>query len=206
MTFIPASHRGAGLTRRAMRVGAAVAMAVAAMLLVATPAGAHTPKVKAYCDEEGTILEIKLDNYKAGGDNTLTVIADDKTIIDEEVFGTSFSDKWATFDPKVEHEFVVEVVAWDDPDGAKGWSISEKHVVQACVAAATTSQKAAPKPPPATTSPATTPGGANLGGAGPEDLAETGASILIPIMLGVLLLAGGGGLLFLVRRRGDSGA
>jgi hypothetical protein len=190
-----------------MGAGAAVALAVAATLaLAATPASAHFPKVDAFCDQEGTTLDIKLSNYKTGGDNTLTVIADDKTIVDEKVFGTSFANKWTTFDPKVEHEFVVEVVAWDDPDGAKGWSISEKLDVEACAAAATTTQAAAPKAPhattpPVTTPPVTTPGGANQGG-----LAETGVSILIPIVLGVLMLVGGVALLFLVRRRGDRGA
>lgn len=196
MTFIPISHRWAGLTRRAIGAGAAVALAVAAtLLLAATPASAHVPKVDASCDQEGTTLDIKLSNYKTGGDNTLTVIADGKTIIDEKVFGTSFANKWTTFDPKVEHEFEVEVVAWDDPDGTKGWSTSEELVVEACVAAATTAPQAAPKAPPVTT-----PGGADQTG-----LANTGASILIPITLGVLMLVGGAGLLFLVRRRGDRG-
>src|SRR5215470_5666026 len=154
MTSIPTSHRWAGLTRRAMGAGAAVALAaVATLALAATPALAHTPRVDAHCDAAGTTLDLKLSNYRAGGENTLTVIADGKTIIDEKVFGTSFSNTW-TFDPKAEHEFAVEVVAWDDPDGARGWSFSEKRVVQACVAAATTSQEA-PKAP-VTTSPVIT--------------------------------------------------
>ena len=212
MTFIPTSHRWAGPTRRAMGAGAAVVLtAVATLALAATPAFAHTPKVDAHCDQEGTTLALNLNNYNTQGKNTLTVIADGKTIIDNKVFGASFSNKWTTFDPKVDHEFVVKVVAWDDPDGTKGWSISENRVVKACVTAATKPQETAPEAPPvatapATTTPTTTTGGAVQGGAKPGGLANTGASIFIPITLGVLMLIGGGGLLFLVRRRGASGA
>lgn len=204
MAFILTSHRWAGLIRKATGAGAAVALAVAAVLALATPASAHTPKVKASCQDEVTTLEVKLSNYNAQDRNTLTVVADGEAIIDKKVFETTFDKKWSDFDPAVEHEFVVKVVAWDDPDGTKGWSTSETLRVKACAATSPTTSKPAPttsKPAPTTSkaAPITSPAGSGSGG-----LANTGASIAIPIVLGVLMLLGGGALLFLVRRRDNS--
>lgn len=198
MAYTPTSRR-TGLVRRTFGGGAAVALAVAATLALAAPAGAHVPKVDAYCADEGTTLEVKLTNYNATHENYVTVIADDEVLVDEEVFETTFEQVWSDFDPAQSHVFEVAVLAWDDEDGDKGWSIVETLEVEACVTAPTPTTTEAP---PTTTKPAPpkAPGGGDSGG-----LADTGASIAIPIVLGVLLVAGGGALM-LVRRRGSSNA
>lgn len=201
MALTLTSRRWADLARKTTGAGVAVALAAVAALALATPANAHTPKVQASCEDEGTTLKVKLSNYNAQDDNILTVVADGEAIIEEKVFGTSFDENWADFDPTVKHEFVVEVIAWDDPDGKKGWSFSETLPVEACAATPPTTPEATPttsKVAPAANkvAPTTSPASGDS-----EGLANTGASIAIPIVLGVLMLVGGGALLFLVRRR-----
>jgi hypothetical protein len=208
MASTPTSRRWAGLARRTLGAGAAVAVTAAATLVLATPASAHTPKVEAFCEEGTTTLKVNLTNYNTTHGNFLTVVADDEVIIDGDDFGASFQQKWDDFDGTVDHVFVVEVDAWDDQDGSKGWSFSETLDVEACAVAPTTTSEVAPtttdEAAPTTTdevAPTTSPAGGESGG-----LADTGASIAIPLVLGVLLLAGGGVLLLIVRRRGNSNA
>lgn len=196
MAYTPTSRR-TGLVRRTVGGGAAVALAMAATLALAAPASAHVPRVDASCTDEGTTLEVKLTNYNATHENHVTVTADDEVLVDGKVFETTFEQVWSDFDPAQSHEFEVTVQAWDDEDGAKGWSVVESLEVVACAAAPTTTEA----PPATTVAPTRAPGGGDSGG-----LADTGASIAIPIVLGVLLLAGGGALLLLVRRRRNSNA
>jgi hypothetical protein len=195
MAFTPTSRRMAGRTRRALSAGAAIALAAGAMLALAVPASAHSPKIEAACEEEVTTLQIKLINYNATGENSVSVVVDDEVLVDE-VFETTFEQEWTDLDPKVAHVIEVDVSAWDDPDGAKGWSVSEQLEVEACAPAAPTTP---PMPPSSSEVAPTSPAGGDSGG-----LAETGASIAIPIVLGLLLLVGGGALLLMVRRRGSA--
>lgn len=205
------SRRLTGLARRVLGAGAAVALAATATLALAVPAGAHTPKTDAYCKDEGTTLKVQLTNYNTTHENSVYIEADGEVLVDEADFGNSYEFKREDFDPTVAHTFLVEVLAWDDEDGEKGWSFSEVLEVEACVeaptttattsevapttsdeVAPTTSEEAAPTSPPA--------------GGDSGDLADTGASIAIPIVLGALMLVGGAALLLLVRRRGNSNA
>lgn len=193
------SRRWAG---RALGAGAAAA---AALIALAAPASAHTPDVEANCVDGTTTLTVELVKYNPRQPNTVKVTDGDAVLVEEE-FGEEFTQRWE-LPGDVDHNFVVEVSAWDDPNGEKGWSFVSELGVGACVTPPTTTSPDIPtttEHPGATEPPATTmpPAPQPKPDAEPEDeLAATGASIALPLGIGAVLLAGGGVLLYLVRKR-----
>ncbi|MFD0200932.1 MULTISPECIES: hypothetical protein [Saccharothrix] len=209
------------------RVGAlvgAVTAAVAATVFTAGPAFAHTPNLTAKCEDGTTTLSVKLTAYaesSQGKTNHITVSLDGKELENKD-FGRSFEGSYsASGDAK--RVFVVKVTAHDGDQ----YSFEKTKTVEACVVPTTTTTTttttaettsiptSAPstttlppdttEPPaqssvPATTTTTTTPAVVAVGDTG-DGLANTGASIAIPLVIGAVLLGGGAALLIVLRRR-----
>lgn len=186
-------------------------VASAALIGMAGTASAHTPVFSSDCSEEGSWVKVELTQYNDKQDNTVTVTIDGEQAIQEK-FGKSFDKTFGDLDPAVAHTATIKVEAWDDPNGDKGWSKTKEHTIEACVQPTTPPEPSEPtetpsEPAPTTSEPA--PPVQEITDEAPpeaapadEPLAETGASIAIPLGIGGVLLAGGVALMVVVRRRG----
>ncbi|MEU4768333.1 hypothetical protein AB0H12_34290 [Actinosynnema sp. NPDC023794] len=201
-------------------VGAAVA-AVAATVFAAVPASAHTPQLEAKCQDGTTTLSVKLTQYAESTSqkaNRVKITLDGDEELENKDFGRSFEGSYsATGD--VKRVFVVEVTAHDSAQ----YSFKETKTVEACVVPTTTTTKSLTTTtfPPTTTEPSTTTVPTTTTTESPssapatttttpevvpvadtgDGLANTGASIAIPLVIGVVLLGGGAALLIVLRRR-----
>ncbi|MCC8247389.1 hypothetical protein [Saccharothrix luteola] len=200
-------------------VGAAVA-AVAATVFAAVPASAHTPRLEAKCQDGTTTLSVKLTQYAEATSqkaNRVKVTLDGDQELENKDFGRSFEGSYsATGD--VKRVFVVEVTAHD----GNQYSFKETKTVEACVVPTTTTTTTTTTTlPPTTTEPSTTTVPTTTTTESPssttttttttpevvpvadtgDGLANTGASIAIPLVIGVVLLGGGAALLIVLRRR-----
>jgi LPXTG-motif cell wall-anchored protein len=204
------------LARRALAVSAAAAVALVAL---AIPASAHTGQPTASCDKDTgkTTLKVDLTAYNANkpGDdshkpNTIKVTDGAKVLLDTTHFGTAFpgadKDKGTWVLPgDVDHNFTVEVNAWDHVAGKDNWSFTWEKKVEACVKKQEQPPSSQPSQPssapsqPSSSAPTTTTTAAAV--VASTALADTGASIGLPLAIGALLLIGGIGMLILVRRR-----
>ena len=202
----------------------AVLTGVAASLIGFTgTASAHTPHVKASCEGDTTTLSVKLTAYNEKKSNTVKVTDGDEVLVDTS-FKTNFEETYET-SGAVDHVFTVTVQAWDDPEGDKGFSFTKELEVEKCVTETTTTTTTTETtsettPPTETSTPSETPTSSSTE-APPVTttvvpttttspaveeaaLAETGASIALPLGIAGVLLAGGAVLLFVVRRRGKA--
>ena len=201
MAHTSTARRRFGAALSTLGVGVAAAAVLVGM---AGTASAHKPDIKAECTDAGTVLQVNLENYDQGGSNTVKITDGDQVLLDTTEFGRNFSQSFEGLDATVDHVFTADVKAHDDPDGSKGFTKVLTAEAKACVTppptsseAPPTSSEAPPAPPssaPATTTPAPQPAPA-------PPLAETGASIALPLGIGAVLLVGGGVMLFVVRRR-----
>ncbi|HEX2132138.1 MAG TPA: hypothetical protein VHH15_11310 [Actinophytocola sp.] len=189
------------------------AVTAAALVGMAGTASAHTPKFSAECSTDAgvTTLQVELRAYNDKKTNTVTVTDGDKVLVETE-FGENFEQEWNELDATVDHTFTLDVQAWDDPEGTKGWSFSSKIEVGACVQPTTPPEEPQPSEPAPTTEPsapveeptsseAAPPVAETSTDVEPVALAETGASVALPIGIGAVLLAGGVVLMVVVRRR-----
>lgn len=184
---------------------ATVAVAATALVMLVGTASAHTPEVKAGCKDGKTTLKVELTNYNSHQANTIKVSDGDKVVAEVE-FGTGYKKSWEVAGD-VDHKFVVVVKAWDDPDGKRGFSFSKTLTVKACVISSEPSKPTKPTNPTTTTTTpavAAAPAPVKPASANSPALAETGASIAIPLAIGALLLLGGGVMVFIVRRHGKA--
>jgi LPXTG-motif cell wall-anchored protein len=196
-------------SRTARRVLATGAVAGTALLALALPASAHTPKLEASCTDGKTTLTIDLKSYNGQKDNTVKA-TDGDTVLADTTFKSGWSNKFDV-SATADHTFTVTVGAWDDKDGSHGYSFTKTLTVKACVVETTTTTTPPAETTTTTTSllptsttsseappvPSTTPAPpADQGG-----LASTGASVGLPLTIGALLLIGGGALLLVVRKR-----
>ena len=94
---------------------------------VATSASAHTPAVKADCDE----LSVSLINYNAGGTNRV-VVTINGDVVDDSAFGSSYSEVFDAPDKYTSYSYQVAVTAHDDPSGANGWTKTFTGASKAC--------------------------------------------------------------------------
>ncbi|MCE6994762.1 hypothetical protein LZG04_08065 [Saccharothrix sp. S26] len=208
-------------------VGATVA-ALAATVFAATPASAHTPKLVAACHDGKTTLSVKLTAYAQQTQqkaNHVKVTLDGEKVLEDKAFGASFEGSYSA-SGDVKRVFVVEVTAYDD----KKYSFKETKTVDACItqvttttptttttttttttvdattttttaptsesSTSTTSSESSAPATTTTTAPAVVPV-ADTG----DGLANTGASIAIPLVIGAVLLGGGAALLIVLRKR-----
>lgn len=204
------------LARRALAVGAAATVALVAL---AVPASAHRGKPVASCDKETgkTTLTVNLADYnpnKQGDEskapNTIKITDGDQVLLALTHFGGKYprpdTDDKGSFElpGDVDHNFTVVVTAWDDEDLKDDeWSFTWKKKVEACVEkeqppSSVSSPPSSPSNPPSSAPTTTTTAPAVVASTA---LADTGASIGLPLAIGALLLIGGVGMLILVRRR-----
>jgi LPXTG-motif cell wall-anchored protein len=194
-------------------VGATVA-AVAATVFAAVPAFAHTPIFTPGCEGEQSTLTVHLKDYQVrdGKTNTVVVSVDGKELKSAE-FGRDYKETF-TAAGDVKHTFAVEVKAWDDPNGNQGWTKDYSAETPACVKVVTSTTTTTTTAVDATTtttvaettteSPAattTTSAAAVVVAGDANPLANTGASIAIPLVIGLVLLGGGAALLIVLRKR-----
>jgi hypothetical protein len=129
--------------RRLTGVAGALLLLVSLIAIVALPALAHTASVTAAC----TGLKVQLSAYTVG-QNHVTVTIDGAVVADTD-FNTSFHQQWS-WSSGVDHTYTVSVLAWDDPNGTRGWSKSWNGAFQACQRT-TTSQPTTTSTAPVTT-------------------------------------------------------
>ncbi|HWM06093.1 MAG TPA: hypothetical protein VNP92_27430 [Actinophytocola sp.] len=181
-------------------------IAAAALVGLAGTASAHTPDIEASCTPDGTVLKVHLKKYNDNGENTVKVTDNETVLLDSTPFDSEFDQTFDGLDATVAHAFTVEVTAHDDPNGSNGWTKTMTADAEACVEPAPPSSEPT-EPPVESSSPAPQPAPAPVTTttttteAAPA-LAETGASVALPLGIGAVLLVGGGVLLFVVRRRG----
>ncbi|WP_158851613.1 hypothetical protein [Saccharothrix deserti] len=209
-------------------VGAAigvVATIATTTLVMALPASAHTPTLTPKCENGTASLTVKLRAYAQSTDqksNHIKVTVDGKEVENKD-FSASFDGAYsATGD--VKREFVVEVTAYD----GNQFSFKKTETVEPCVAVTstssttttttttsttvetttttteattTTTEPTTSESSPAGTTTTTTTTPAIVAVADTGGLADTGASIAIPLVIGVVLLGGGAALLIVLRRR-----
>jgi LPXTG-motif cell wall-anchored protein len=205
--------------RRRFGVGLGVVLtgAVAGLIGFAGVASAHVPEVSAKCTDSGTTLTVTLTKYDTRKKNTVKITDNDAVLVDTTQFKDSYSFKKADLANDVKHTFTVVVLAGDDPDGKKGFSFTQQKVVEACVTPPPTKTTESSTPPPTKTTESSTPPPVTTtttvaapviatsttpaAQATTPPLAETGASIAVPLGIAGVLLVGGGVLLFVVRRR-----
>jgi LPXTG-motif cell wall-anchored protein len=208
--------------RRRFGVGLGVVLTgtVAGLIGFAGIASAHTPAVNAVCKGETSTLSVDLTQYavQRGKTNHVKVTDGTKTLDDVD-FQQQYKKSFDASGTEA-HTFTVSITAWDDPRGEHKWTRVEKREVAACVtppktttptsttptsSTITTTESTTPPTSVTTTSPVAAPvvvttSTSPAPQAAPA-LAETGASIAVPLGIGGVLLVGGAVLLFVVRRR-----
>lgn len=188
-------------------------------------ASAHTGEISASCDAKTgkTEVTINLTKYNGGVQNTW-VLTDNGQKLAEGTFKEGHRQTWADQDGSVAHKYAVKIVAGDGPNN-KDWSFTKYAEAAACKKvvppttppvvtttttppASTTTPPAATTVPPVTTTTTTTASVAPTSTAAPvpaeDDLADTGASIALPLAIGGVLVLGGAGALIAVRRRASN--
>jgi LPXTG-motif cell wall-anchored protein len=194
------ASRSWAFARRAL---AASAVAAVGLIATAIPASAHNNNIQVGCDEETgkTSIAVNLTKYSDKG-NTLK-ITDNGAVLVEKEFGGSTSFEKKDLPGDVEHVFKIVVKATDGDQ----YNVDQTRTVKACkekeqppTQPNPPTQPPAPTNPPAQTTPTTTTTPVAVGAN--ANLAETGASIALPIGIGALLLVGGAVLLFVMRKRG----
>lgn len=205
--------------RFGVALGVVLATVSTGLIGLTGTAGAHTNRSSAECVDDTTTLTVDLTAYNKKKANTVK-LTDNGTVLHEGEFRENFQEKFEV-PGDVQHTFTIEVVAWDDPvdeDNNKNWSFTDEHVVAACVEVTEppteTSETTPPSetttttteaPPTSTSSEAppvpTTPPTTTTTEVQEEALAETGASIALPLGIAGVLIVGGVGALFVVRRR-----
>lgn len=207
--------------RFGVALGVVLTGITAGLVGFAGTAGAHTPHIKASCTDGVTTLSVNLTAYNAKEANTVRVTNGD-TVLDDAEFGTDYKNEWEVAGD-VDQTFTVEVSAWDDKSGDKGWSFTKVKEVAKCVTpttttttdTTTTTTDTTTEPPTSTTTTAeptttttvpttTVPPTTTTTKVDEAALAETGASIGLPLGIAGVLIVGGAAALFIVRRRGKA--
>ncbi|MFC5059199.1 LPXTG cell wall anchor domain-containing protein [Saccharothrix xinjiangensis] len=196
--------------------------------ILATPASAHNWKVTPDCKDGQASVQVQLIHYAPESRdkaNRIKVTVNGETIADKD-FGANLDEKF-TAPADVEREFVVKVTAHD----GNQHSFTQKKTVQPCPVQPPAEQPPAEQPPaeeppaeqppaeepPAEQPPAEQPPAESSVPVSPTasvaptsvvpiaaeetPLANTGASIAIPLVIGVVLLGGGAALLIMQRKR-----
>lgn len=205
--------------RFGVALGVVLTGVTAGLIGFAGVASAHTPQVSAECKGETTVLKVDLTQYVVGknGKTNHVKISDGTTVLEDKDFQQQYKNTFKV-SGEVAHDFTVNIKAWDDPDRKHGWTTDRTLHVEACVVKpptetktteTTTTTTTTPEVPPTTVTTSSTssaPVVATTTSPAPPaaqggPLAETGASIALPLGIAGVLLAGGVGALFVVRRR-----
>jgi LPXTG-motif cell wall-anchored protein len=209
--------------RFGVALGVVLAGVTAGLIGFAGVASAHTSDLSASCRGDKTTLTVNLTRYLDGtkkGTENHVKITDNGKVLADTGFQAEYRDKVFVVSGAEKHTFLVDVTAWDSAQ----YNVHAKRVVEACVTTppptktttssqttqttttttTTTGTTVASTPPssstevvPVVATSTTTPPPAAQGG----PLAETGASIALPLGIAGVLIIGGVGALFVVRRR-----
>ncbi|MFI7679997.1 LPXTG cell wall anchor domain-containing protein [Actinophytocola sp. NPDC049390] len=174
-------------------------------------AAAHTNKSSAKCEGDTTTLTVDLTAYNPEKTNSVTITDGDTVLHDDKDFGPEYKDVFEV-PGDVEHVFTIDVKAGDDPNGTEGWSFTQEYKIAACVEQTTPPSSETTTPPVETTTEAPVPTSSEAPPAPTtppttttteqeEVLAETGASVALPLGIAGVLIVGGVGAMFFVRRR-----
>jgi hypothetical protein len=107
-----------------------VAALTSAALVAPAAVSAHTPEVSLTCDGG---LVVSLTKYNSSGTNSVAVSIDGSAVAGSPfTFGSSFSKTFSVTPPTSAHTAKVEVTAWDDPTGSKGWTKTFNRSIEAC--------------------------------------------------------------------------
>jgi LPXTG-motif cell wall-anchored protein len=179
-------------TRSAAVAATGVAALIGTGMFVATPASAHVPGWNLDCYS----TSIHLENYNEGVQNTISITAGDKTLVNEN-FGKTFDKKVAL--PKHSSPLDVHLVikAGDDDKFSR-----DEHKMSPVCEESPSPSESAPAPSPSESSAAPAPPAEKPNGGG-DDLAETGASSATPMIAGAagVVLVAGAGLVVVARKR-----
>ncbi|KOV81008.1 LPXTG cell wall anchor domain-containing protein [Nocardia sp. NRRL S-836] len=193
------------MARRITGTMTVVGLVSMTLLGFVTKASAHEPELSATCVEDIATLSVGLDEYNGKKPNRIVVTDNGETLVKAD-FTTSYRKKWDSLDGKVAHRFVIDVTAWDDPDGKDGWTFRKEVDLARCVKTpptttttavpTTTTSTTAPKPAPTTTVAPVPPKEETA-----PPLANTGAAPTWLLVGGLALVGAGAGTLLLLRRR-----
>ncbi len=200
--------------RYGVALGVVLTTVTAGMIGFVGTAAAHTNRSHAECEGDTTTLTVDLTAYNPEKTNTVKITDGDKVLDENTNFGGKYQEVFEV-PGDVKHVFTIDVKAGDDPKGHEGWSFTKEYTVEACVEQTTTpptettttttppveTTTESPVPtsseaPPAPTTPPTTTTTEQE-----EVLAETGASVALPLGIAGVLIVGGVGAMFFVRRR-----
>ncbi|MEU4806027.1 hypothetical protein [Actinosynnema sp. NPDC023587] len=210
------------LARTVAAVLGVAASIVTTGLISVVPASAHTSTVWAKCVDEKAVLHVDLKAYNMKrGLNEVTVSLDGAEL-ESARFGTEFTKQYDGGDAAEPHSFKIVVKAADNDKFSFTKGEGGELDVPACVEKKVVTTTAAPTTTPATTAagtttppappvetttpvaaaaPVTTTSVAVAAASAEGGLANTGASIAIPLVIGLVLLGGGVALLIVLRRR-----
>ena len=117
-----------GTSRRILSAFLATVAAFAMLaFVVAPPAQAHVRAITTDCYSWSVSLSV----YETGGANSVEIWVDGTVVTDNPDFGSDFSET-GTWDPTEDHTLRVRVIAFDDPDGARGLSFDETYTSESC--------------------------------------------------------------------------
>jgi LPXTG-motif cell wall-anchored protein len=199
-----------------------LAVATTASVFFAAPASAHTKDAWAKCVDEKSILNVNFLAYAPkDGDkqNRITITVDgEKKLEDNTGFGKKFVKQYE-LPSDVPHTFVIKVTAHDDdqysftkddlktPKCSKEQPPAEQPPAEEEPPAEEQPPAEEEQPPAEESSvpaaPTTTVAPTSVAPIAAEEtpLANTGASIAIPLVIGVVLLGGGAAVLVMQRKR-----
>ncbi len=123
------AHRAARHSRHwVIRISVLLLITIGLVAGTGSAASAHTKSVSATCYK----LSVSLTDYQtSGGQNRVTVTVDGAQKADT-AFGSSYSQTFPFADETVAHSWTVNVTAWDDPNGQKGWSFTKSGTSEPC--------------------------------------------------------------------------
>ncbi len=130
---------------------ATMMMAAVLTIAIAAPASAHNKALDYGCGG----YSVTLTEYSVGGTNTVEVTVDGVIVDSDDDFGRNYT--WAgTWPDYADHVLRVDVYAFDDPTGARGWTFDRLIFQAACNPTTTTSTTTTTTLPVTTTSTSTT--------------------------------------------------
>jgi hypothetical protein len=119
--------------RRALYALVAALFAVVGLTFIAaSPASAHTPLVSVTCDT----LHVAATSYSGSADNRLTVTIDGTKVENSTKFGDSISKDYPFSNRAAAHSYTVHIQTSDDPDGTRGYTVTENGTSTPCLPAA----------------------------------------------------------------------
>lgn len=116
--------------RPAQLVGLFTTLVLALALMLASPlkASAHIPAVASQCGS----LSVNLQNYRTSYEHYNSLVTTvDGAVVDNVHFGASYTQIY-TLTKYADHSYTVQVTAWDDPNGSKGWTKTYAGTIKAC--------------------------------------------------------------------------